>query len=167
VKKAKKYIRVSQHVRSTESGTFIVRSHIRKNPFVGKHAIKDNKPPFMPAKNLAIGSQALKDDTFFKSKNYGLGSTAGYVAPKNIQYKEKKMDKKALDKAVEEARKKGYLEIKLQIRLDAAFRRQTFIEELSGCLDTAKQIIIAYQEKYGKAAQPKKKKKRGLKLKIA
>lgn len=76
------------------------------------------------------------------------------------------MDKKALDKAVEEAHKKGYVEIKLQIRLDSNFRKSVFLEELSGAMATAEQIIRAYVQKYGRRTQPSKQKRRGLKLRI-
>ena len=60
------------------------------------------------------------------------------------------MDKKELDKAVEEVRKKGYLDVSVRLRIGVAFDRTIFMEEFSGALAAAVEISKAYQEKYGK-----------------
>ena len=60
------------------------------------------------------------------------------------------VDKKALDKAVEEVRKKGYLDLNLKLRVGVAFDRTIFMEELCGALALAVEISKAYQKKYGK-----------------
>jgi len=59
-------------------------------------------------------------------------------------------NQRMIDRAVEEAHKKGYLDINLKVRLDASFRRSVFLEELAGVMATAEKIIKAYVEKYGR-----------------
>lgn len=73
-----------------------------------------------------------------------------------------RMDKKELDKAVEKVRKKGYLEISARLRPSVAFDRIIFMEEFSGALALAVKILRAYQEKYGRKDEKKKRDSRGV-----